>query len=149
MSSNAGQKSKTILNIVFTMASVGFWARTFKCLWGPGIDSKEWSLWSLAGRYDNPIPPRFLAPIDFLKIPALYSWFDLRNWILCATLGNQSPYFWTFMEPRNRFHGTNSASLWSLAGRYDNPIPTRFPAPIDCLKIPALELLTLLRIPFL
>jgi hypothetical protein len=29
----------------------------------------------------------------------------------------------------------NSASLWSLAGRYDNPIPTRFLAPIDCLKI--------------
>ncbi len=26
---------------------------------------------SLAGRYDNPIPPRFLAPIDSLKIPAL------------------------------------------------------------------------------
>jgi hypothetical protein len=25
---------------------------------------------SLAGRYDNPIPPRFLTPIDFLKIPA-------------------------------------------------------------------------------
>jgi hypothetical protein len=32
----------------------------------------------------------------------------------------------------------NSASLCSLAGRYDNPIPTRFLAPIDCLKIPAL-----------
>jgi hypothetical protein len=31
----------------------------------------------------------------------------------------------------------NSASLCSLAGRYDNPIPTRFLAPIDCLKIPA------------
>jgi len=29
------------------------------------------SLCSLAGRYDNPIPPRFLAPIDCLKIPAL------------------------------------------------------------------------------
>jgi hypothetical protein len=29
------------------------------------------SLCSLAGRYDNPIPPQFLAPIDFLKIPAL------------------------------------------------------------------------------
>jgi hypothetical protein len=27
---------------------------------------------SLAGRYDNPIPPRFLAPIDCLKIPALF-----------------------------------------------------------------------------
>jgi hypothetical protein len=31
------------------------------------------SLCNLAGRYDNPIPPRFLAPIDSLKIPALYS----------------------------------------------------------------------------
>jgi hypothetical protein len=29
------------------------------------------SLCNLAGRYDNPIPPRFVAPIDFLKIPAL------------------------------------------------------------------------------
>ncbi len=38
----------------------------------------------------------------------------------------------------NRFQGINSASLCSLAGRYDNPIPTRFLAPIDCLKIPAL-----------
>jgi hypothetical protein len=28
--------------------------------------------------------------------------------------------------------------MYSLAGRYDNPIPTRFLAPIDCLKIPAL-----------
>jgi hypothetical protein len=31
----------------------------------------------------------------------------------------------------------NSASLWSLAGRYDNPIPTQCLAPIDFLKIPA------------
>jgi len=35
------------------------------------------------------------------------------------------------------FQGMNSASLCSLAGQYDNPIPTRFLAPIDCLKIPA------------
>jgi hypothetical protein len=28
------------------------------------------SLCILAGRYDNPIPPLFLAPIDSLKIPA-------------------------------------------------------------------------------
>jgi hypothetical protein len=28
------------------------------------------SLCSLAGRYANPIPPSFLARIDFLKIPA-------------------------------------------------------------------------------
>jgi hypothetical protein len=42
------------------------------------------------------------------------------------------------MEPRNRCQGINSASLCSLAGRYDNPIPTRCLAPIDFLKIPAL-----------
>jgi hypothetical protein len=48
-------------------------------------------------------------------------------------------YFKTFMEPRNRFQGIDSASLCSLAGRYDNPIPTRFLAPTDCLKIPALN----------
>jgi hypothetical protein len=50
---------------------------------------------------------------------------------------NKSPYFETFMEPRNPFQGMNSASLCSLAGQYDNPIPTRILAPIDCLKIPA------------
>jgi hypothetical protein len=33
-----------------------------------------------------------------------------------------------------RFQGINSASLCSLAGRCDNPVPTRFLAPIDCLK---------------
>ncbi len=38
------------------------------------------------------------------------------------------------MELSNRFPGMNSASLCSLAGRYDNPIPTRFLVPIDCLK---------------
>jgi hypothetical protein len=39
----------------------------------------------------------------------------------------------------NRFQGTNSARLCSLAGRYDNPIPSRYLAPINCLKIPALQ----------
>jgi hypothetical protein len=41
------------------------------------------------------------------------------------------------MGPGNQFQGINSASLCSLAGRYDNPIPPRFLAPINCLKIPA------------
>jgi glucan phosphoethanolaminetransferase (alkaline phosphatase superfamily) len=41
------------------------------------------------------------------------------------------------MEPRNRFQGMNSASLCSLAGRYDNSIPIWYLAPIDCLKIPS------------
>jgi hypothetical protein len=42
------------------------------------------------------------------------------------------------MGPRNRFQGMNSASLCSLAGRYDNPLPPRFLAPIAAIKIPAL-----------
>ncbi len=41
------------------------------------------------------------------------------------------------MEPSNRFQGMNKASLCSLAGRYDNPIPPRFIAPKDSSKIPA------------
>jgi hypothetical protein len=44
----------------------------------------------------------------------------------------QSRNFFTFKEPRNRFQGITSASLCTLAGRYDNPIPTRLLAPIDC-----------------
>jgi hypothetical protein len=31
-------------------------------------------LCSLVGRYDNPIPPRFLVPIDFSKIPAQFTY---------------------------------------------------------------------------
>ncbi len=49
-----------------------------------------------------------------------------------------APEFLTLKEPRNRFQGINSTSLWSLAGRNNNPVLTRFLAPIDCLKIPAL-----------
>ncbi len=49
-------------------------ARIFKRLWSQEIDSKEWIPpayeCSLPGRYDNRIPPQFLAPIDCLKIPA-------------------------------------------------------------------------------
>jgi hypothetical protein len=41
------------------------------------------------------------------------------------------------MGPWNQFQGMNSASLCSQAGRYDDPIPPWFLAPIDCLKIPA------------
>ncbi len=35
--------------------------------------------------------------------------------------------------------GIDSADLCSLTGRYDNPIPTRFLAPIDCSKCSALQ----------
>ncbi len=45
--------------------------------------------------------------------------------------------FLNFEEPRNRFQGIDSPSQCSLAGRYDNPLPTRFLSPVDCSKIPA------------
>jgi hypothetical protein len=43
----------------------------------------------------------------------------------------QSWYFYTCMGPRNRFQGMNSASLCSLAGRYDNPL---LPSPHSLFK---------------
>jgi hypothetical protein len=57
-------------------------ASIFKRLWSPGIDSKgSIPPAYVAGRY-NPIPTRFLAPIDCLKIPALDSLFKTnRKWI--------------------------------------------------------------------
>jgi hypothetical protein len=64
--------------------------------------------------------------------------------VLCASQSEEEWDDWSggrifklFKEPKNRFQGINSASLCILAGRYDNPIPTRLLAPIDCLKIPA------------
>ncbi len=60
----------------------------------------------------------------------------LRSKIRCLGPRKFSPNFKTFEEPKNRFQGPNSFRLCSLACRYDNLIPTRFLAPIDCLKIP-------------
>ncbi len=45
------------------------------------------------------------------------------------------------MGPRNQFQGMDSASLCSLAGLYDNPLPLWFLAPIASLKIPALGII--------
>jgi hypothetical protein len=57
--------------------------------------------------------------------------------VFLSTYFRTSPNFLTFKEAKNRFQGTNSARLCSLAGRYDNPIPTQFLAHMDSLKIPA------------
>ncbi len=43
-------------------------------------------------------------------------------------------YFLTFNEPKNRFQGIDSPSQCSLAGRYNNHIPTQFLAPLGCYK---------------
>ncbi len=47
------------------------WARIFKRLWSPRIDSKELIPSAYVARYDNPTPTRFLTPIDCFKIPGL------------------------------------------------------------------------------
>jgi hypothetical protein len=38
-----------------------------KLLWSPGIISKDYAL---AGLYNNPIPDRFLAPLNYSKVSA-------------------------------------------------------------------------------
>jgi hypothetical protein len=55
--------------VILYETSIKLWEGIFKLLWIPGIDSGN--LRSLAGLYNNPIPTRFLAPIDCSKIPAL------------------------------------------------------------------------------
>ncbi len=61
----------------------------------------------------------------------------LLNTIYNGRSKNPEPEFVNVKEPRNRYQGTNAARLCSLAGRYDNPSPTRFLATADCLKISA------------
>ncbi len=62
-------------NFATDLKSTGSWDGIFKLLWSPAIDSATASLCSLAGRYDNPLPTEFLAPIDCSKIPALELYF--------------------------------------------------------------------------
>ncbi len=86
-------ESEPLLNTAGNLyfCTLYYWARTFKCLWGPGIDAKELIPPDYVGK---PIPPRCLSPIDFLKIPALcieggdripvskykYKGFDSTRW---------------------------------------------------------------------
>jgi hypothetical protein len=67
-------------------------ARIFKLLKGPRIDSKESipPACSLTGRNDNPLPTRFLAPIDCLKIPALETFRN--SYKVHPSLGLSSQY---------------------------------------------------------
>ncbi len=133
------------------------------------------SLCSLAGRYDDPIPARFLAPIDFLKIPAQnsYSLSECEANVVVGGIITNFPYKTIFGDGRQRVFSWKSpytqyrlfirkmfaakkrsesnsridsrnrvwnwvAKIHRLAGRYDNPMPTWFLAPIAGLKLPTL-----------
>ncbi len=71
---------------------------------------------------------------DHFKGPIL----QIISCAVSSSTTNLEPEFLNFLGPKNRFQGINSASVCSLAGRYDNPIPTPPPPPRDSLKIPAL-----------
>jgi hypothetical protein len=70
--------------------------------------------------------------------------FLLQKLTYLLDMANSIPFQKTIFPPTwaqifklLRSPWTNSARLCSLAGLYDNPIPTRFPASIECSKIPA------------
>jgi hypothetical protein len=78
---------------------ISFRALIFQLLRSPVIDSRYQfrQLCSLAGRCDNPIPSRFLAPIDCLKFPAqvIFIWSDktpLQYSSLLLIEGQQLPF---------------------------------------------------------
>ncbi len=80
----------------------------------------------------HPLPPP--------PLPSLHQFCLFFSVFLCtlSVEGFTEPEFLNLKEPMNGFQGINSASLHSLAGWYDNSIPTRFLAPRDCWKITAL-----------
>jgi hypothetical protein len=73
----------------------GLWSVVFQKRWNcrtiygglepSSIRAVECRLCSLAGRYDNPIPTRFLAPIDCSKIRALHLTSKARHFMSLST----------------------------------------------------------------
>ncbi len=108
-------------------------AGIFKCLWGPGIDSKEW------------IPPAYVAWAGIcsrVKGWKIDSWNRLGN-----KYGIEVPMshvhvkinFSYRLDSWNRCLSVHKRlQIRALAGRFNSPIPLRFLAPIGFLKIPAL-----------
>ncbi len=91
---------------------------------------------SLLGRVEVNNACLILPPPPPSPIPRI--WISDKVITFVSAVHTEPVYGALESEPRNRFQGMNSASLCCLAGRYYNPIPTRFLAPIDCFKIPAL-----------
>jgi hypothetical protein len=76
------------------------------------------SLCSLAGRYENRVPTRFLAPKDSLKIPAQATQPDeigslelILGLLLSLKNSQLRAAFLNVYGARNRFQGMNSAQL--------------------------------------
>jgi hypothetical protein len=68
-------------------------AQIFKLLRSPGIDYKE-LIPPAYVRYDNPIPTRFLDPIEHLKkIPDQYNTSHFKTQIVCQLLKSEHTWF--------------------------------------------------------
>ncbi len=80
-----------------------------------------------SARDSSPVMQPILRVIEYILYRGVFGWQRLSNpqiairiWFLNR---NQSPNFFTFQKPRNRFQGIDSASLLRLAGRYDDFMP--------------------------
>ncbi len=92
------------------------------------------SLCSLAGRYDNLIPTRCLAPIDFLKIPAQYNLnpFEFPFCLLSPTFSSSSILRFSYSTrcpppfPPPTFSASSSNVFPPISIQY-YPFPFEFP----------------------
>ncbi len=89
----------------------------------------------IGGRSDNPPELTTVYPQSGIKN------FPIRDYSSeeYRPLVHPEAVFLNFYGAQKSFQWINSASLCSLAGRYKNPIPIWFLAPIDSSKIPALK----------
>ncbi len=103
-------------------------AHIFKLFWSPGIDSKELTLpaCSVAGRYDNPILLRFLAPTDCLKIPAQASPFSCTVTImpkLVFSTSRQSSNHWERLYEPPAGCWSRCSLCWGSTSCHRSPRP--------------------------
>jgi hypothetical protein len=100
------------------------WDAIFKFLRSPDIDSKEL------------IPPAYVARARIFKLsrsPRIDSKKPIPPGCVAWRAGTTTLFLLGSFSPHRLF------KFPVQAGRYDNPIPTRFLAPIDCSQIPALK----------
>jgi hypothetical protein len=86
-----------ICRLIITSCSEAVYLRS------PGIESDCLCTYcSLAGRYDNPIPTRFLAPIDCSKLVALWYGYISTNTQAGPTVWNRHDDYLVLVGLRKR-----------------------------------------------
>jgi hypothetical protein len=111
---------------------------------GTGSRIRNTDSFRLCHKNADPALPFSLSTLQFSPsvMPVNVSFSPLMTTLITFVYGNakdQKPIgkskseheFLNFKEPQYPFQGINSTRLYSLSGRFDNPIPTRFLVPID------------------